>query len=79
MKQTRLDELMTKDNVTNEELMEVIGAMFLSMSKHSNDVKSKINELNSRIDYIEENILKSLQNVPVFNVISEMEEEEPDS
>ena len=66
------------DNVTNEELMEVIGAMFLSMSKHSNDVKSKINELNNRIDYIEENILKSLQNVPVFNVISEMEDDEPD-
>ena len=78
MKQSRLDELMSKDKISNEELMEVLGAMFLSVSKHSNEVKNKLNELNSRIDYIEENIIKSLQNVPVFNVISDLEEDEPD-
>lgn len=78
MKQSRLDELMAKDEINNKELMEVIGSMFLSMSKHNNELKTKINDLNNRIDYIEESILKSLQNVPVFNVISDMEEDEPD-
>jgi len=78
MKQSRLDELMKKENISNEELLEVVGAMFVSMSKHFNEIKNKLNDTNEKLNYIEDNIGKSIQNIPIFNVISEMDEEEPD-
>ena len=34
MTQVRLEEILSKDNVSNEELGEILGDMFLSFSKH---------------------------------------------
>lgn len=78
MKQSRLDELMKKEEINNQELMEVMGAMFLSMSKHLNELKTQVTDLNNRMAFIEENIRQTIQNIPVFNIISDMEEDEPD-
>lgn len=78
MKQSRLDEILKKENVSNEELAEILGSMFVSVSKHMKEVKTKLEYLESKMNSIENIAEKTIQNVPVFGVITDFEDDEPD-
>ena len=39
MTQARLEEILSQDNVSNEEMSEILGDMFLSFSKHFKEIK----------------------------------------
>ena len=49
MTQIRLEEILSKDNVTNEELGEILGDLFISFSKHFKDIKNQMNNLSEEI------------------------------
>jgi hypothetical protein len=49
MTQVRLEEILSKDSVSNEELGEILGDLFLSFSKHFKDIKNQMNNLSEEI------------------------------
>jgi archaellum component FlaC len=49
MTQIRLEEILSKDNVSNEELGEILGDLFISFSKHFKDIKNQMNNLSEEI------------------------------
>lgn len=78
MKQSRLDELMKKaenENLTISELGEICGSILSSLSRHSNDIKSKLKDLEAKIDLYENKLNDIYKYQPVFNVITDMEDE----
>jgi hypothetical protein len=56
MTQIRLEEILSKDNVTNEELGEILGDLFLSFSKHFKDIKNQMNNLSEEIGDLKKEI-----------------------
>ena len=49
MTQIRLEEILSKGNVSNEELGEILGDLFISFSKHFKDIKNQMNNLSEEI------------------------------
>ena len=58
MKQSRLDELMNKEQLSTTELGEICGSILQSLSRHSNDIKNKLKDLEK---YISLNLYPSLR------------------
>ena len=56
MTQVRLEEILSKDNITNEELGEILGDMFLSFSKHFKELKNQMSNLCEEIDELKKEI-----------------------
>jgi uncharacterized coiled-coil DUF342 family protein len=56
MTQVRLEEILSKDNVSNEELGEILGDLFLSFSKHFKDIKNQISNLSEEIGDLKKEI-----------------------
>jgi len=56
MTQVRLEEILSKDNVSNEELGEILGDLFLSFSKHFKDIKNQMNNLSEEIGDLKKEI-----------------------
>lgn len=78
MKQSRLDELMKKaenNEITLSELAEIEGSILLSLSKHANEIKTKLSSLEQRITKLENGIDNIKLYQPVFGVIDDMEDE----
>jgi uncharacterized coiled-coil DUF342 family protein len=56
MTQVRLEEILSKDNVSNEELGEILGDLFISFSKHFKDIKNQMNKLSEETDELKKEI-----------------------
>ncbi len=56
MTQVRLEEILSKDNVSNEELGEILGDMFLSFSKHFKELKNQMSNLCEEMDELKKEI-----------------------
>jgi hypothetical protein len=56
MTQVRLEEILSKDSVSNEELGEILGDLFLSFSKHFKDIKNQMNNLSEEIGDLKKEI-----------------------
>ena len=56
MTQVRLEEILSKDNVSNAELGEILGDLFLSFSKHFKDIKNQMNNLSEEIGDLKKEI-----------------------
>jgi archaellum component FlaC len=56
MTQIRLEEILSKDNVSNEELGEILGDLFISFSKHFKDIKNQMNNLSEEIGDLKKEI-----------------------
>ena len=56
MTQIRLEEILSKGNVSNEELGEILGDLFISFSKHFKDIKNQMNNLSEEIGDIKKEI-----------------------
>jgi hypothetical protein len=55
MTESRLNELLNKsknESISNEELFEVIAAALQSGSRHSKDIKAKLEEIDKKIDIL---------------------------
>jgi hypothetical protein len=76
MTQIRLEEILSKDNVTNEELGEILGDLFISFSKHFKDIKNQISNLSEEMDDLKKEI-QALENKSKlgFGIILEDEED----
>ena len=77
MKQSRLDEIMNKpeDQLKLSELAEITGATLTSLSRHANDIKSKLTQIENRLALIEKNMDTIRMSQPVFGIIDDMEDE----
>jgi uncharacterized coiled-coil DUF342 family protein len=75
MTQVRLEEILSKDNVSNEELGEILGDLFISFSKHFKDIKNQMNKLSEETDELKKEI-QALENKSKlgFGIILEDEE-----
>lgn len=63
MKESRLNDLIEKcknQDITNNELMEVLSSTLQSLSRHSKEIKAKIDEQNIKLD----KIIDMLENSP---------------
>lgn len=56
MTQVRLEEILSKDNVSNEELGEILGDLFISFSKHFKDIKNQMNKLSEETNELKKEI-----------------------
>ena len=56
MTQVRLEEILSKENISNEELGEILGDMFLSFSKHFKELKNQMSNLCEEIDELKKEI-----------------------
>jgi polyhydroxyalkanoate synthesis regulator phasin len=56
MTQVRLEEILSKESVSNEELGEILGDLFLSFSKHFKDIKNQMNNLSEEIGDLKKEI-----------------------
>jgi len=56
MTQVRLEEILSKENISNEELGEILGDMFLSFSKHFKELKNQMNNLCEEMDELKKEI-----------------------
>ena len=76
MTQVRLEEILSKDNVSNEELGEILGDLFISFSKHFKDIKNQMNKLSEETDELKKEI-QALENKSKlgFGIILEDEED----
>jgi polyhydroxyalkanoate synthesis regulator phasin len=76
MTQVRLEEILSKDNVSNEELGEILGDLFLSFSKHFKDIKNQMSNLSEEMDELKKEI-QALENKSKlgFGIILEDEED----
>ena len=76
MTQVRLEEILSKESVSNEELGEILGDLFLSFSKHFKDIKNQMNNLSEEMDDLKKEIqaLESKSKLG-FGIILEDEED----
>jgi hypothetical protein len=56
MTQVRLEEILSKDSVSNEELGEILGDLFISFSKHFKDIKNQMNNLSEEMNELKKEI-----------------------
>ena len=56
MTQARLEEILSQEKITNEEVGEILGDMFLSFSKHFKEIKSQMNDLCDEMDNLKKEI-----------------------
>lgn len=56
MTQVRLEEILSKENISNEELGEILGDMFISFSKHFKELKNQMNSLCEEMDELKKEI-----------------------
>ena len=56
MTQVRLEEILSKDNISNEELGEILGDMFISFSKHFKELKNQMSNLCEEMDELKKEI-----------------------
>jgi polyhydroxyalkanoate synthesis regulator phasin len=56
MTQVRLEEILSKESVSNGELGEILGDLFLSFSKHFKDIKNQMNNLSEEIGDLKKEI-----------------------
>ena len=56
MTQVRLEEILSKENISNEELGEILGDMFISFSKHFKELKNQMSSLSEEIDNLKKEI-----------------------
>ena len=76
MTQARLEEILSQEKITNEEVGEILGDMFLSFSKNFKEIKSQMNDLCDEMD----NLKKEIQAIEEksklgFGIILEDEED----
>lgn len=76
MTQARLEEIMSQEKISNEEMSEILGDMFLSFSKHFKEIKNQMNVLCEEMDDLKKEI-QALENKSKlgFGVILEDEED----
>lgn len=76
MTQVRLEEILSKDNVSNEELGEILGDLFLSFSKHFKDIKNQMNNFSEEIGDLKKEIQELEEKSKLgFGIILEDEED----
>ena len=75
MTQVRLEELLSKENISNNEIAEILGDMFLSFSKHFKDLKGQVNTLTEQVEELKKEIqeLESKSNLG-FGIILDEED-----
>ena len=56
MTQVRLEEILSKNNISNEELGEILGDMFISFSKHFKELKNQMSNLCEEMDELKKEI-----------------------
>ncbi len=76
MTQARLEEILSQEKISNEEMGEMLGDMFLSFSKHFKEIKNQMNNLCDEMD----NLRKEIQAIEEksklgFGIILEDEED----
>jgi hypothetical protein len=76
MTQARLEEILSQEVISNENIAEITGDMFISFSKHFKEMKNQINFLCEEIDNLKKEIqvLENKSNLG-FGVILEDEED----
>ena len=76
MTQQRLEELLEKSDLTNQELAEILGATLLSVSKHSKEIKSALNAIDTKLEVIQKklDLLEEKSNFG-FGIIMDDEED----
>ena len=56
MTQIRLEEILSKENISNEELGEILGDMFISFSKHFKELKNQMTNLCEEMNELKKEI-----------------------
>ena len=56
MTQVRMEEILSKENISNEELGEILGDMFISFSKHFKELKNQMSNLSEEMDELKKEI-----------------------
>ena len=76
MTHSRLEELITNPDITNQELAEILGAILLSVSKHAKEIKSTLNAIDSKLEVIQKklDLLEEKSNFG-FGIIMDDEED----
>lgn len=80
MKEYRLNELIEKlneDEISNNEILEVVAATLQSVSRHSKDIKYKLDQMTELLFEIKKE-LKNDTASSILKVWGKIEEEEPD-
>lgn len=78
MKQSRLDELMVKassNEINMSELAEICGETLKSTSRHSNDIKNKLSDIEKKLAQIFSELNDIKNNQPSFGIIDDMEDD----
>lgn len=75
MTQARLEELLSKENISNNEIAEILGDMFISSSKHFKELKGQVNTLTEQVEELKKEIqeLESKSNLG-FGIILDEED-----
>lgn len=76
MTHSRLEELISNPDITNQELAEILGATLLSVSKHSKEIKSALNAIDTKLEMIQKklDLLEEKSNFG-FGIIMDDEED----
>ena len=56
MTQARLEELLSKEDISNNEIAEILGDMFISSSKHFKELKGQVNSLTEQVEELKKEI-----------------------
>ena len=56
MTQARLEEILSQEKITNEEMGEILGDMFLSFSKNFKEIKNQMSNLCDEVDSLKKEI-----------------------
>ena len=76
MTQARLEEILSQEKITNEEISEILGDMFLSFSKHFKEIKNQMNSLCDEMDSLKKEIQAIEEKSKLgFGIILEDEED----
>ena len=76
MTQARLEEILSQEKITNEEMGEILGDMFLSFSKHFKEIKNQMNSLCDEVDRLKKEIQAIEEKSKLgFGIILEDEED----
>jgi len=75
MTQVRLEEILSKDNISNEELGEILGDMFISFSKHFKELKNQMSNLCEEMDELKKEI-QALEDKSKLGIEIILEDEE---
>ena len=76
MTQARFEEILSQEKITNEEMGEMLGDMFLSFSKHFKEIKSQMNELCEEMEGLKKEIQAIEEKSKLgFGIILEDEED----